>query len=251
MCAKKRFVLRLRCSNDDYSAPTSAQASSCGQLQSCNGTFQVKSFNEEGAERAEDADRFALAPPLYPPERTRRRRLQRTQVSADVTDCRWGAHVREKRVFDLRHCSDDYSVASAAEVSSGVQLQICGTLAKSSARRRAEDADRFVLVAPLCSPDAALRRRREIAQLSTDATECSSAAQRREKRVYFTFAPLQRRLLRADLSSGQFGELRWRFVGLCRRKRPSTRRLKTALCHPPASVARLSVLADVDCNVHK
>ena len=53
-----------------------------------------------------------------------------------------------------------------------------------------------------CAPDAARRLQR--AQLGTDVSEWRWAARRREKAVYFTFSSLQRRLLSADLSSGQF-----------------------------------------------
>ena len=49
--------------------------------------------------RVEDAARFALAPPLRPPDAARRRRLQLTQLSTNVTECRSGAYVREKHVY--------------------------------------------------------------------------------------------------------------------------------------------------------
>ena len=166
-----------------------------------------------------------------------------------MSEWRWGAHVREKTVLRLRHSNDDYLAPSAAQVSSSVQLD--ADLWKFAGEVIDESEDGALPSPRLrCAPEPVRRRQR--AQLGTDVTDCRSAARRREKRVYFTFAPLQRRLLGADFRSGQFiSAAWWRFVEHFRPSRRRGGRRRRSLCHRPASVARLMLLVDVGEKLHK
>ena len=74
-------------------------------MQICNGAFQVKSFINEALNELNTPIALLLPRLCCPPDAARRRRL-RTQLSADVAECGWGAHLREKALCFLCDCNE-------------------------------------------------------------------------------------------------------------------------------------------------
>ena len=168
------------------------------------------SVNERGAERAEHAARFALPPSLCPPEPTRRRRREVTQVSSTEVECASAAHVRERLIFDCHHSNERNLAPSAAQVPRSVSWEICGSLQAKRLVNEAVDELKTALAPPLlpascCSSTSTTytsERRCYRMQMGRSTT----------RKTRFRFALLQRRLLSANFCSGEFMcELGWRW----------------------------------------